>query len=658
MPRHLSPLLAVILGILGSPQIAHSEIDQMVWDSTLAVDEGVSELAPSSGAMAASDVGRYWVVYPKNGDIWCACRDTSGSGEWQTAQLTTSIARDTAPHLVASAGYVSIVWEQISSPHHSEIWSRDYNNDQWSVATCVSCDNVSSRTPVVAGSAGGGFLFVAWEDSAASGFSIMGRRKSGNTWLAVERIDSGNGSAREPSITIDQNGHVVCAWSDARSGTAQIYRRTLGSSEEVMTSQPFPCRHPAIQTGYIGWGVNPSPIVYEGIRPEGTDVFGVWRCVNQQVSWMISPDDGVASVAPFLDRLYPFQDDHCGVISEFAGTRFYVCWTDNPGSGAARHRIAGIRQCDNAPDSDLLDADGEATASFVTVPGDPKARGLELWVEEVGGVPTLRSRTGRFPGCSVPEFAVPPVLFITPAGDTPNTFRVYNQCGGEGMAHEWIEWSIEPEGLNLDPGQTVSGGGEADDLGEIHVPIRGGGCSPYALTRVFCLLGHEAYTTGARSPDIDGDCAVLADDVAYVTSKMGTPDFCADLDNSGFVGPEDLAIVVGAAGQHCTDVTVDAERDRPVLEPSLTIAPNPCTNRARIVLASTVPGAGVEIHDAGGRLLRRFAAAGPRQAIDTVWDLCDKEGRAIASGLYFVTARVPGAHPGPATLRRGLIVLR
>ena len=58
---------------------------------------------------------------------------------------------------------------------------------------------------------------------------------------------------------------------------------------------------------------------------------------------------------------------------------------------------------------------------------------------------------------------------------------------------------------------------------------------------------------GVKSPDLDGDRAVLQNDVAAVRTALGTDDFCADLDGSGTVDGADVLLVQSVLGDRCTD---------------------------------------------------------------------------------------------------------
>ncbi len=100
-----------------------------------------------------------------------------------------------------------------------------------------------------------------------------------------------------------------------------------------------------------------------------------------------------------------------------------------------------------------------------------------------------------------------------------------------------------------------------DASGEASLVVRGGGCS---ATGSVTLRGNGVWInswTGAKSPDVNGDCKVQADDLAYVMARVGTSDFCADLDGSGTVTTADVAIVEEALGSICSQLS--RSRSRP-----------------------------------------------------------------------------------------------
>jgi flagellar hook assembly protein FlgD len=73
---------------------------------------------------------------------------------------------------------------------------------------------------------------------------------------------------------------------------------------------------------------------------------------------------------------------------------------------------------------------------------------------------------------------------------------------------------------------------------------------------------------------------------------------------------------------------------------TLAVHPNPFRDTAQLTLRGA-PAGRVEIVDAAGRLVRRFAATGSAGEQRIVWDGRDEAGRSVPPGAYFVRAGAP-----------------
>ncbi len=189
----------------------------------------------------------------------------------------------------------------------------------------------------------------------------------------------------------------------------------------------------------------------------------------------------------------------------------------------------------------------------------------------------------------------------------------------------------------------------SDAQGRAIFVLRGGGCSQAGGATADC--GGDDYLTqwsGAKSPDLNGDCIVGQDDVNAVKKAIGTNNFCADLDGNGIVDSADVAIVQALVGTHCSNIT-GVEASRGVGRVALRLDPNPCHGKAELLLTGVPAGrSAFRIFDVNGRLVRSIDSAGP----SAEWDLRDGQGRPVASGVYAVVAGSAGAR-----VRGTLIVL-
>jgi len=389
----------------------------------------------------------------------------------------------------------------------------------------------------------------------------------------------------------------------------------------------------------------------------------VWTaCVAsnfQTTPAILSADDGVASMRPNVNGFAFWQsfDGFGGVYG-----RWFVTWTDAvPVAGAANtHPIAFFAGCDDPSDgADVITDAGLATSSLGGIgavgPG-PEGEILAVWIEESEGQPALHSRRGNMLACVEPEYGGPAALIVAPEGVPTNTLTATTLCGGGGPLEGDIEidLSFVDGDITWDENQEHPLITEAiDENGDAVFSIRGGGCAEGTV-----IARHFGVTVfvwpGVTSPDIDGDCVVTFEDVLYVTTQTGTDDFCADLDGSGLVDGDDLAIVEAAMGDHCNQVTGVGDTDAAPRPFAVSIAPNPVTSRG--VISFSAPAAGrvtARVVDASGRLVRElgsFASATPSGVVP--WDARDDAGRRLSSGVYFVVLETKGT-----TVSRPFLVL-
>jgi beta propeller repeat protein len=573
--------------------------------------------------------GQTWIFYEKFGDLYVVANNGGGWG--QPRRLTTNPARQSNPHVHSNR----VVWEDWrgSVP---EIWTATFNGTNWSGETILSAnDGIPSRHPSIGGGTPGDF--VAWEDSTAAGFRVMVRRHDGTNWLAQELITNNTAGQRDPCVS-GSVGVVGVWWSDARHGDAEIYDRTFydwnnqWDSESRSTNLPGACRHPSVVNEWYADGLTTSLIAFESVEPSGvTEIYvRAWNGATR-----ISQDDGVPSVRPSSGS-FASPTESCGQIGG-SSPQHYVAYTDMELDGTRSHHVWGRSGIDDTPGT------GISTSMVSGRDGIPEADIFEVWIERPAGVPTLTARFGRTAGCQRIEIQAAPSLLLGPEGIPENIVRTVNECGGEPLV-AGLDLYLESEllqQLTWDPMFDIPSFVETDAAGEAQVALHGGGCSATGYSQLSCYLNAYHEYVGAKSPDVNGDCWVRGDDLAYVQSRVGTNDFCADLDMSGTVGPEDVAIVELTMGDHCSNVTAVDEVVEATL-PGLHVEPNPAGQAALIrIVAPTAQSVDVVIADPAGRIVRSLAVD-PSQAI-VRWDLRNESGQPVADGLYFAAARIAGS---------------
>jgi hypothetical protein len=629
------------------------------WGPPEAVDGNVLEVSTASSPASVYLGGTWHVFYAREGLIIHRARDAAGWSAPEPVSTSPGAARN--PHAQRLNTSILVAWED-GHTGHPEIWSRVWTSGAWSAETCVTGDDVPSTAPALANYSNR--VMLVWEEGIDP--TQIFSRSFLTTWSAPYQLSHSSGSASEPTICSWGSEDEVCvAWTDTRSGTPQIYYRTgidsWWTSETRIANLPGAARHPSICNELSGIDVTfDEPVLaFEQTPPNG--VAEIWAACGWGLDYLVqvSPDDGVPSVGPCATS-FAWWEMECSLGFPATITKAFLAWTDL--AADRTHRVLEAMYCPSANDPrEAIASPGLGDVRVITEDASPSAPLLALWLEEVGGGPTLMSRVGSTPSCSYYRVVDAPPILLIPGGVPADSMRLVEQCSGSPLSGLAVNLFFPPAldaaltWAPLQPHPRVPA--QSDDQGRVAFTLRGGGCSRQDLVYIFCSDGNEFEVwPGAKSPDIDGDCAVRSDDVATIASRLGTHDFCADLDDSGLVDSTDVAFARSLVGSRCTDpADVLAPED---LGAAIGVDPNPCREQAIVWLRGAAAVGTVGIFDVSGRLVRALgapatAARGASQPRRLVWDLRDDHGRAVPSGMYWVTAS--GAE---APMRRSLLVVR
>lgn len=648
--------LALLLWIAGAAGAGPAAGAGVAWGDPEVIATGVTSIPGGQGSAVIHQAAAWHVIYLKDGAVRYAWRDGGGWHEGPVLAAAASLPRN--PHLGLCGSGLIAVWDATSTGAR-EVMARRGVGASWAAVEMLTNDGVRSQAPVVGGYAGNNAALVAWEDSTSSGFRVVARLLSTQGWGPVEAVSTSPFDAREPSLTADPSGwgygtSYSVAWTDWRHGDPEIYRRDRADSwqaETRLTDLAVPCRRPCALLARGGDLPYPSPLVtFEATGPQG-GALETWIRPAYSQPRVFSADDGAPSTRANAAGFYAAQD-YCGLMP-VGGTRARITWSDEMAEGAVLRSRWSSGDGDGNPDSICCVVPSAATLGAGA--GTGSVPWLQVWTDLAGGVPALLARAGTTPDCIHEELVAPWPLMVAPGGEPPTRLQTRDACSGEGVPG-WVSLAIDPgvyEGVVLDDSQSSWINGESGPDGWFSLPIFGGGCSQSGTTWAESGYNCMAEIQGAKSPDIDGDCAVTIEDRVYVEARLGTHDFCADLDHSGLVDTADLAVVDAVMGDICPMVvTVEEGEGLPVgAIAGLTGRPNPARSEMRLILGGrSMTGAGaavvdplpLAIYDAAGREVRRLAAE--RQGADwaAAWDLCDDAGRRLPAGCYFARTWVEG----------------
>ena len=654
-PSCLSAL--VIVSIVGLASTSRAAIPDLTWGDPEVVDTGVSaasfSAAPSVLRLVHSDItlDAWSVAYVKDGDIYLAVRNTSG---WlPSMRVSNDPASSSRPSLGAFHDGVCVVWED-ERTGHAEIWSRSWDGNVWSAEQCLSEDAVPSRAPAF--DADGYAGLVAWQDDPVGQPSrVMARYWTDGVFAPTQVVSNGSADAREPAVAIGRHfGHISVVWSDLRHGEAELYGResdmwdgNLGA-EVRLTDVAGNCRHPSMaDRPCCGDWINPERVV--AFENDASGVSEVWALCYEEESAgdpiALSTLDGVASHAPRVaGRAF---------VSAYLGwggpePRYSVVWADDTGGPSKLMRLAELQPCSDPTGFEVLStaAAGAAIGACDAWVGvDPLSKLLGVWLADEGGL--LVAREATILGCHYQQPVGTASLLLTPKGVPANRINFFDLCTGEPASPAQFRLDMAPAleaALTWDPSfPTPPITRNSDTNGHADFALHGGGCSQ-AGTATLKANGLTVWAwNGAKSPDVDGDCAVREDDLAYVRSQLGTADFCADLDGSGTVDAADVALVLATFGDRCFTLTDVADADA-ITTPHLQLFPNPA--REQSVLRFDLPAparAEITILDVAGRVVRRWSGVSAVAGSNLLsFDGRDDGGRRLAAGWYLARLAIPG----------------
>jgi hypothetical protein len=628
------------------------------WQNSEVVDSGVSDLSPGTPLVHApvyppwNGVEQWHALYAKDGEIWRRIRTADGWGDPERLTFGPADSRD--PQAAFAGGELIAVWED-DRTGHAEIWSRRWDGASWSPEECLSEDAVPSRFPALSGGESG--ALVAWEDQVPGARSIRGRLRAGGAWGPVQAISQSAAEAVQPSVARledfhPQGGTYFVAWSDTRSPNASIYARPWTAQGSLqpefrITDLSGISEKPTIRAGFCCGDVLNEVLIllFENTAPGGVpETWSVY--VENRVPGAparLSAEDGIVSEDPSLiDFTYRFEM----APHFYVGTlHSYATWREDARDTC--HPLERFPYLGEAEPLGDLGAGCPSNALLAVFDPDPFATVAALWTEERDGSTTLVFRSGRTMSCWGPDADGAHPFVVAPEGWPADTVAVVTHCSGRVPVPDVLV-SLSFDGVAVwDQSQPhpETPPHISDSEGQAMFSVRGGGCVPWGQVSVK-VNGVVVKTFGGiASPDINGDCIVDNVDLSLIRFGLGTSDFCGDLDGSGLVTEEDVAIVQATMWTRCSQISGIGDPGGGGRNPlTVRVIPNPSTGVT--VLRLDLPGPRL-VHawlaGAGGRLVRDLGSRefGEGTALLT-WDGRDDAGRPVPSGVYFALVRAGG----------------
>ena len=669
-PAGSALLLLVLLACTWSvPGLARAEIPEFDWGTAIALDSGVQDVGGSGGRTAEFDFlgdGLWRLVYVKGDDIWLV--DGNDSGWGAPIAISDDPAASRAPSITSTGSLLHVVWEDERSGH-PEIWTRRYDGTSWSAAACLSCDPLPSRKPAMDGFGPAEYAYVVWETEPESGLRYVEGRpfdSAESQWGPTEPVSQASGNATDPAIAVSSSPYdagAIVVWADDRHGETEIYSRNRDfysgphwTDERRVTDLPGNCSHPRLAVDICCWDTPELAgfVVFEndgGTAIESWAAFYDWY-MEWAPAFLLSADDGLASSSPRVAGV-KFTPQSC---FEADTNLSFVSWTD--------HLPGGIEQQFARYDFSSADLDDPAAFGDIVATGlaactrSPDAPVLQSWLTSDG---VLSARQGLEFNCREDVAEVAPYFYVAPGGGD-NDVSLTDICRDapvpDGFMQLGFHGGMESH-FAIDPFQETEPGVVTNGDGIANFVFRGGGCvtderggNGFILVRCSPFFEPLGWYVQIKSPDIDGTCSVDEWDLQYVEDRVGTDDFCADLDGSGLVDELDVAMVLATLGDECERTTgapdggVDGAGGP--YDPSgsarsqLRVMPNPGSDRFELRFPLRAGDrATLRIVDVVGRTVRELGTTETSQDVDVPleWDGRDADGRAVAAGVYFADLR-------------------
>jgi hypothetical protein len=360
-------------------------------------------------AIASDGAGGAFVAWmdDRNGagyDVYAQHVSATGAMLWTVngVAVCTATGDQDVPMLVADgAGGAIVTWYDFRSGTE-DIYAQRFNAAgvaQWTANGVAICTAVGSQVFPVLVSDGAGGAIIGWQDNRnGSSPDIFAQRvnAAGATqWTAngVAVCTSG-GSQTAPTIASDGSGGAILAWTDARSGTLDIYAQRVNGAGTTLWTLNGASLCNATSDQYtqtmIADGAGGAIVCWEdGRGSSGFDIYAQRVNAAGVTAWQ---GNGLAVCAASIDQTYPViaTDGSGGAIIAWQDSRngptnvdIYAQRVSANGAPQWLANGVGVRVTTNSASTPQICADGFGGA-IITWP-DFRNGAIDVYAQRVSG---------------------------------------------------------------------------------------------------------------------------------------------------------------------------------------------------------------------------------------------------------------------------------
>ena len=405
----------------------------IIWSTTVCNYGTAQRAAPVAVAGSDGKVIVAWLDWRNgNADVYTQCITSAGAVAWGAngLQLSTTTDNETEPCIVGDGfGGAIVAWRSQSATTGADIYlQRVYNGlTQWTSGGNLLTSAAGDQSkPALLADANHGAI-IAWQDSRSGNFDIFAQRFNSSgvaQWAAVANLCSAIGDQSNPQITTDGMGGAIVAWQDGRGTDLDIYaQRVYATGSTVFTANGVGvcvgagvAQNPVLAAD----GVNGAVVAWSDLRSGAADIYAYRITSGGANSWGTSGGTLVSNAA--FDQTLP-------AIVNVGGANNIILWNDtraaNPsgyediyaqrvdewGMLGAEPVITSVRDVPN-------DQGGKVKVSWTASPldTDPAFRTVDTYAI-FRSAPRAAAKSGAAVTRDPAEAMKPGLLYATGSGD-------------------------------------------------------------------------------------------------------------------------------------------------------------------------------------------------------------------------------------------------